>query len=171
MKIKKFFAAILILCFVLSLSSASMAAKKKSAKKKVASQDKIESILKEYKPANATNAQTIRNALAKYKHENILLISIKGGSIGMVVVSKHGETGGEPYATVENTDVKFDTAKKYSVVRIDAFRQGIFEMTFMNTDGKTSEKEDFYDSNYEYCDMMDVAFGSYEATLPFILVR
>ena len=89
MKARKFILLLLVFCLVFALSSTSMAAKKKRAKGSASSGDAVAQILKKYKPANKTNAQMIRNAIAKYKRNQIMILTWdeSGGTYDFELVS------------------------------------------------------------------------------------
>ena len=171
---KKFLSIAMVFCLILGLTTMSDAAAKKSARKKASPKqnDKVTQIFKEYPPANATNAQIVRDILKKHRMEHILIIAPQNdGSIGFVMVSV--KNGGERDIIVNEGSLPLGSnsqRKKYCSVLISAIPRTMdYNLRFYDASGKFLADGDVVES-VEFSDMLDEAVGGYEATLPVILI-
>ena len=167
MNTRRIIAFLLVLCLILGLPSTSMAAKKKSAREKSSSGDAVAQILKKYKPLNKTNTQIIRNAINKYKRDQILIITWdeSGGIINFELISsKNGARvvkadaglGDFPYSYWEkmekgcvfmNSGIAlrfYDTKGNYDVFSNEAFEgRSVYDVM-----DALEDKGDFYPEDY-----------------------
>ncbi len=193
---KKFFSVVLVFCLILGLATASMAAAKKSARKKSASRqgDKIEQILKSYKPVNSTNAKVIRDVLKKYGGEHILAITSGMGKRGFdltleLVSVKTGAKQRVKAKVTKDFPLYYDDTNEdeqlsyyewldYCIVTFNAnakelsFADESYNLTTSYDDNSLLGFGDFLEllSKNNYFGHGNTSFDRNTATLPFILI-
>ena len=180
---KKFISLLLVLCLVVGLASTSMAAaKKKAAKKSSGASDKVAQILKNHKPENATNAQTLRNALSKYKQTHVLIITLTDDHtlIFELISTKDGKSKGEDYLELgEDPLLLWDKMKKAHTFAFAAMGRYMSffgansyydSVSFDDFIGGADNLYDLFDNNgtFTFTDS-DSSAERNTATIPFIL--
>ena len=184
---KKFISLLLVLCLVVGLASTSMAAaKKKAAKKSSGASDKVAQILKNHKPENATNAQTLRNALSKYKQTHVLIITLTDDHtlIFELISTKDGKSKGKDYLElgekyIDNPLLLWDKMKKAHTFAFAAMGRDMSffgansyydSVSFDDFIGGADNLYDLFDNNgtFTFTDS-DSSAERNTATMPFIL--
>lgn len=154
MKLKNFFKLLLVACLVLSLSSVSMAAAKKSTKRKAsAAQDKVEQILKAYKPFNKTNANIIRSILKKYGGSHVLAITTDVRKLSAIFELVSVKTGKKQLVAVK-VDKDFPLIFDVDDEELSFFE---FEYFCMMSYYATTQSMSFYNDAGQYVESYDGA--------------